>query len=470
MQNHKPYTILYIDDEPSNLKTFRATFKWDYNILLAESGKQGLEILEGQPVDLIISDQRMPEMTGFEFFKSIVDTYPEPIRIVLTGYSDMGLLIRSINECGIYQYLTKPWTEDEMKHVLDKALETYQLRKDNRALIEDLKAANAQLKEENYYLKEEIKTDYDFNNIITKNDRFKQILKGVERVAVTPTTVLIRGESGTGKELLAGAIHNISERKQHPLVKVNCAALPENLIESELFGHKKGAFTGAVRDRKGRFELADHGTIFLDEIGEMPLEIQVKLLRVLQESEFQPVGGEKSIRVNVRVIAATNLDLEAAIDQGKFREDLYYRLNVFPINVPALRERKEDIPLLVKHFLQKYEPILGKKFEKVATKSMEMMMAYEWPGNIRELENIVERSMILSDGSSLQVSGISGRSSVHKDKAFLTLAEAEKKQIIEALERTKWKVSGRNGAAELLDINPKTLFTRMEKLGIKRYE
>ncbi len=466
----KRYTLLYIDDEPSNLKAFKAVFKWHYHIYLAGSGKEALALLNQHDIHLIIADQRMPEMTGFEFFKAILDTHPEPLRIILTGYSDMELLIKAINECGIYQFITKPWNEEEMRYMLDKALETYQLRKDNKALIEDLKRANEKLQEQNYYLKEEIQLEHDFNNIITQSKKFNALLRKVEQVANAKTSVLITGESGTGKELLARAIHNISNRSQQPMVKVNCAALPDELIESELFGHEKGAFTGAHAARKGRFELAHKGTLFLDEVGEMPMALQAKLLRVIQEGEFERLGSEKTLKVDVRLIAATNRNLQEAIDAGTFREDLFYRLNVFPIQVPPLRERKEDIPLLVKYFLQKYEPIVGRRITSVATQVMEKLMRYHWPGNIRELENVVERSMIISQGTALEVSDWASLTPPSSGKGIVPLEEAERQHITKALEACYWKVSGKGGAAELLQINAKTLFSRMEKLGIQRQQ
>ena len=465
----KKYNILYVDDEPSNLKTFRATFKWDFNIFLAESGYEGLEILKQNQIEVVIADQRMPEMTGFEFFKEVTKGFPDPTRIILTGYSDMGVLIKAINECGIYQYLTKPWNENELKHVLDRACENYQLRTDNKKLIHDLKIANDKLTEENFYLREEIKLEHDFNHIVTKSPKFREVLQNVEKVANTKTSVLITGESGTGKELLARALHNISNRSEYPLIKVNCAALPHELIESELFGHEKGAFTGAISARKGKFELADKGTIFLDEIGEMPVDLQAKLLRVLQESEIQRLGSEKTYQIDVRVIAATNRQLEQAISKGEFRDDLYYRLNVFPIHIPPLRERAEDIPVLINFFLQKYEPIVGKSIDKIPQKVLKNLTGYHWPGNVRELENIIERSMILSTGNTLKLMGLENKSPAPiATEKFPAMEQAEKQHILKALELTRWKVSGKNGAAELLNMNPKTVFFRMKKLGIKR--
>lgn len=281
---------------------------------------------------------------------------------------------------------------------------------------------------------------------------------------------MILGESGTGKELLARAVHNISNRSKRPLVKINCATLPANLIESELFGHEKGAFTGAMDRKIGRFELADGGTIFLDEIAELPFELQAKLLRVLQEGEFERLGNPRTMKVNVRVIAATNRNLEQAIEKKEFREDLFYRLNVFPIISPPLRERKEDIPLLVKHFCQKYEAKIGKKITNVPAKTMEALLEYDWPGNIRELENIIERALILSrDGMLEYGEWLPAAKANSKTKpAPQKLDDVERQHIIEVLNKTNWKVSGEKGAAKILGLNPTTLEARMKKMGIKR--
>jgi formate hydrogenlyase transcriptional activator len=329
----------------------------------------------------------------------------------------------------------------------------------------------ARLKAENKYLQEEIKLNYNFEEIVSKSSGFQKVLQQVEKVASTDATVLILGESGTGKELLARAVHNISNRSKRPLVKVNCATLPSNLIESELFGHEKGAFTGAMDRKIGRFELADGGTIFLDELGELPIELQAKLLRVLQEGEFERLGNSKTLKVNVRVIAATNRNLQLAIEKKEFREDLFYRLNVFPITCPPLRERREDIPLLVRHFLQKFEGKMGKKITQVPEPVMDALCAYNWPGNIRELENLIERAMILSPGSELSY-GEWLPSVKHPANNLNTpmqkLEEVEKNHISEVLKQLNWKVSGENGAAKFLGLNPTTLEARMKKLGIKR--
>jgi transcriptional regulator with GAF, ATPase, and Fis domain len=330
----------------------------------------------------------------------------------------------------------------------------------------------ARLKAQNQYLQEEIKYSHNFEEIVSKSKNFHRVLQQIQQVAATDATVLILGESGTGKELMARAVHNISNRSKRPLVKVNCATLPANLIESELFGHEKGAFTGAMDRKIGRFELADGGSIFLDEIGELPVELQAKLLRILQEGEFERLGNPKTMKVNVRVIAATNRNLQQAIEKKEFREDLYYRLNVFPIVCPPLRDRKEDIPLLVKHFCQKHEGKIGKKITNVSPKVMDALMAYDWPGNIRELENIIERAMIISPDDTLEYGEwipaekvmSNGNSTPSKTK----LEDVEREHIIEVLKKTGWKVSGEKGAAKILGLNPTTLEARMKKMGIKR--
>jgi transcriptional regulator with GAF, ATPase, and Fis domain len=298
-------------------------------------------------------------------------------------------------------------------------------------------------------------------------------LQQIEQVASTDATVLITGESGTGKELLARAIHNISNRSKRPLIKINCANLPTNLIESELFGHERGAFTGAMERKIGRFELADGGTIFLDEIGELPVELQAKLLRVLQEGEFERLGNPKTLKVNVRVIAATNRNLEDAIAKKEFREDLFYRLNVFPVISPPLRDRKEDIPLLVKHFVKKYEGKMGKEISNIPAKVIDALMLYDWPGNIRELENLVERALILSRGNTLEygswIPSVKVSSTHSGVKAIpQKLNDLEKDHIIAVLDKTNWKVSGEKGAAKILGLNATTLEARMKKLGIER--
>lgn len=332
----------------------------------------------------------------------------------------------------------------------------------------------AKLQAQNQYLQEEIKLNYNFEEIISKGKELQKVLKQIEQVASTDATVLILGESGTGKELFARAIHNVSNRSKKPLVKVNCATLPANLIESELFGHEKGAFTGAMDKKIGRFELADGGTIFLDEIGELPVELQAKLLRVIQEGEFERLGNPRTMKVNVRVIAATNRNLQQAIEKKEFREDLYYRLNVFPIICPPLRDRKEDIPLLVKHFCQKHEGKIGRKISKVSPEVMNALMEYNWPGNVRELENIIERALILSHSDTLEygewipAEKMQSQNGNGSHPVSGKLEDLEKQHILAVLKKTGWKVSGEKGAAKILGLNATTLEARMKKLGIKR--
>ncbi len=340
--------------------------------------------------------------------------------------------------------------------------------------INERKRAEAQLRtlqQENLYLQEEIKTQLNFEEIVGASATIKKVLGNVEIVAGTGSTVLLTGETGTGKELIARAIHSRSSRKNKALIKVNCAALPTGLIESELFGHEKGAFTGAISKKIGRFELADKGTIFLDEIGEIPLEIQTKLLRVLQEGEFERVGGTQTIRVDVRVICATNRDLEKAVAENKFRADLFYRINVFPVHLPALRERKEDVPLLVHYFVNKHMIKMGKRIEKIDLDTMRRFLGYSWPGNIRELENIVERAVILSKSPSLHIEEElfpSAKLEEQKEKDLLSLEEIERNHIMKALKETHGVIDGPKGAAIILNVHPNTLRSRMKKLSIDR--
>jgi len=348
-----------------------------------------------------------------------------------------------------------------------------QLKRAQEALREALNEVNelkSRLQEENVYLQDEIKLVHNFTEIVTKSDVFKKVLGKVEQVASTDATVIILGETGTGKELIARAVHNISARRDRPLVKVNCAALPSNLIESELFGHEKGAFTGALERRIGRFELANGGTIFLDEIGDLPIDLQAKLLRVLQEGEFERLGGSVTIKVDVRVIAATNRKLDRLIESGNFREDLYYRLNVFPIQTIPLRERKEDIPLLVKHFVKKFSVKMGKPIETIPQKAMNDFEAYPWPGNVRELENIIERAVILSKDRTLRMDELLD---VKRDKDAIithpvTLKDIEHTHIMEALLACDWFIDGKRGAAKRLAIPSSTLRDRMRKYGISK--
>ncbi len=332
---------------------------------------------------------------------------------------------------------------------------------------EELRQLKDQLEAENIYLQQELQHDQAFGEIIGQSDPIKYVLSKITQVAATDSTVLIQGETGTGKELVARAIHGASSRKDRPLIKVNCAALAATLIESELFGHEKGAFTGAGIRKLGRFELANEGTLFLDEIGDLPLQLQVKLLRVLQEGEFERLGSTRTIKVNVRIIAATNRNLKAEVDKGTFREDLWYRLNVFPITVPPLRQRKEDIPLFVDHFVNKSAKRLGKKITSVSPRTLQALQSHSWPGNVRELANVVERAVINTQGAVLRIADTFEQFQEQLSRP-MSLEEMEREYIIRILENTGWRVEGQYGAARILGLNPSTLRARMIRLGIHR--
>jgi len=340
---------------------------------------------------------------------------------------------------------------------------------ENALAYEEIARLKARLEQENLYLQEEIRTEHGFEEIIGQSPAIRRVLRAVEKVAPTDAAVLLAGETGTGKELVARAVHHLSPRRERALVKVNCAALPAGLIESELFGHEKGAFTGALARKLGRFELADRGTLFLDEIGDLPLDLQAKLLRALQEGQFERVGGAETLQVDVRVIAAANRDLEQAMQEGRFRPDLYYRLSVFPIRIPPLRERKGDLPLLVKYFVAKHGRKLGRRIETIPQAAMDALTTYPWPGNVRELENVIERAVILSPGAQLDLGEWRPASGVAPDaRRPLTLEALERDHIVAVLELTGWRVSGEKGAARLLGLKPTTLEARMKKLGIRR--
>ena len=359
---------------------------------------------------------------------------------------------------------------DGEEYMVGMAIDISKLRETEeklRLVISELQELKDQLQSENIYLRKEIESRHGFEKIIGSSEPLMHSLFRVEQVAETDTTVLLEGETGTGKELFAHAIHKRSKRKDKPFVKVNCASLPASLIESELFGHEKGAFTGAIQKQIGRFELADQGTIFLDEIGELPFDLQAKLLHVLQSGEFERIGNPKTVKVDVRVIAATNRNLEDQIRKKRFRKDLYYRLNVYPITIAPLRDRISDIPLLAEHFVKQFNRQMDKNIKKIPVKTIKQLQKYSWPGNVRELENIIERAVIISHGSSLSVDPILEPRFEETDK-LLPLAEYERRYIIKVLEKTYWRVEGPEGAARILDMHPETLRSRMRKLDIKR--
>ena len=434
--------------------------KEGYEVVSAESGRQALKVLGKDDFNFILCDIRMPDMDGLEFLKT-VRSQESGVRSVVIMMSAYGTIDTAV-ECmrlGAYDYISKPFKADEIIITLKKAEERERLRS------------------ENIRLKKAFQEDYDFRNIIASSPQMLDIFKLIEKVADYNTTVLITGESGTGKELIAKAIHYNGSRKDKPFIAINCGAIPETLLESELFGHVKGAFTDAVRSKSGLFEEADGGTIFLDEIGELPKELQVKLLRVLQEGELRKVGDSKSRKIDVRVIAATARDLSVEIKKGNFREDLFYRLNVVPVTIPPLRERQGDIPLLVNHFTVIYAKKFGRPIKAVDDEAMKYLISYPWPGNVRELENVIERAVILEDGDTVTIkslpffktqdSGLKTQDSRLKT-ADLSIKKAEeaieKELITKALEMTH---GNKTKAAELLEISHRALLYKIKGYGLE---
>lgn len=398
----KRHNLLIVDDEKEILRSLKLTFTEDHEVFTASSGAEALKILQQQDIALIITDQRMPVMTGVELLKQVIQINPQIIRIILTGYTDTAALIEAINQGHIYQYITKPWERQDFRLVVRRALETYELEIENQRLLRELQAANERLKIENTFLRTEINKDLQCAEIVGRSPAMQQVFQRVSRVIGNSATVLLTGETGTGKTLLACHIHSQGPRKDRLFIEQNCGTLPETLLESELFGYKRGAFTGAVQDRKGLFEVADGGTLFLDEISEMSPMLQVKLLQILQDGRFRRVGDNEYRQVDVRIIAATNKNLPAEIQQGRFRQDLYYRINVFPIYLPPLRERTEDIPLLAEHCLKKKQRKLKILVHGFSEKSLQALCDYDYPGNVRELENLVERALILSTENQIE--------------------------------------------------------------------
>ncbi len=451
-------TLLIIDDEKSLLEVLEVVFKKEgYEVKTATSGGEALEILNGNSVDLVITDIRMPHISGMEILRYVKENKPEVPVIVITAYGSISQAVEAL-KAGALDYIVKPFDVEELKILVARGLE------------------RKHLEMENILLKKDLKEKFRFEDMIGKSRVMQEIYLLIEKVAGTDSTVLITGESGTGKELAARAIHNLSRRKDKPFVTINCAALPENLLESELFGHTKGAFTGAVAEKKGMFEVANKGTLFLDEIGEMSPWLQVKLLRALQEKKIRRVGGTEEIPVDVRVIAATNQDLKKRIEEGKFREDLFYRLNVISFEMPPLRKRVEDIPLLVQHFLQKYCQQMGKKMKRLVPEVVGIFEAYPWPGNIRELENVIERIVAIEDRETITTACLPPEmlGIVKKEEYRIELVpgfnlndhldEIAKKYILKALEKSGGRMKK---AAPMLGVSYRTLRYLNEKYGLK---
>lgn len=420
---------------------------------MARSVNEGLQIMESEKPDLVLLDIRLKgPLTGIDLAKVLKE---KNIAFIYLSANSNKQVLEDAKATKPYGFLVKPFREKDVLMMLDIALYLHHQGMD---LANESRRSTRSLQGES------------FKEIVGNSESMREVLENVKVVGTSDISVLILGESGTGKELVAQCIHRLSSRKLKPFVPVNCAALPANLIESELFGHEKGAFTGATDKRTGKFEQGNEGTVFLDEIGELPLELQVKLLRVLQEKEVEPVGG-KTRKVDVRIIAATNRNLENEISQGRFRLDLYYRINIFPIIVPPLRERKEDIALLADHFINVYAQKENKTVTGIADHILQAMLHYSWPGNIRELENFVARGVLLADGSivnSVKLPNQNIETPAHARGRMKTIIENERDHILEALERCNWKIYGQGGTAELLELNPSTLNSRIKKLGIKK--
>jgi two-component system, NtrC family, response regulator HupR/HoxA len=397
-------SLLIVDDEPNTLALISQLFRRDLPVLTASNGDEALGLMARADVGVLLADQRMPGMSGTELLHRVFSRYPDVIRILLTAYADMDTLTEAINEGKAYRFVAKPWDNRELTMIIHAAMETFTLRRrnarlleENTRLVEQLRKANADLEHENVSLRREVHRAYNLDNVIGVSSAIKEVLRLVEKAIESSATVLIAGETGTGKEVIARAIHYNGSRRAKKFVAQNCASMPESLLESELFGHVRGAFTGAIRDHRGLFEEATGGTIFLDEIGDMPMPMQVKLLRVLEEGEIRRVGGNDPITVDVRVISATHRNLRERIEQGLFRQDLYYRLDVFRINLPPLRERDGDVTLLARHFFAKYTARTGKQLKGLTPAALHVLNAYAFPGNVRELENEIERAVALAD-------------------------------------------------------------------------
>lgn len=459
MRTHR---VLILDDE-SSLRTalFRVLDRKGLNVVTANRIEEAKLLCQGDTaIDLAIVDLNLPDGDGIEFMTHLKSLYPSIQVIILTGHATIEAAVRATQK-GAFHFVTKPFNLDELLVLVDRAL------------------THKQLTQENQQLRSELNRKYKFDQIIGTSEQIQNVLRVVEKVADSDSTVLVHGETGTGKELIARAIHYNSPRATGPFVPINCGAIPAELLESELFGHIKGAFTGAIANRIGRFEMADSGTIFLDEIGDMDPTLQVKLLRALQEKCFEPVGSAKTVQINVRVIAATNINLEEAVELGKFREDLFYRLNVIPIHIPSLRERKSDIPILLKHFMDLFGKNKGRSLSGISEEALDCLVAYPWPGNIRELENLVERMTILKGQGRLEVVDLplkykSGKT-VPQELGTMEIPETgldfntavdiyENALILRALEKTGWN---RNQAAMLLKLNRTTLVEKIKKKGLR---
>jgi len=455
--------VLFVDDEVHNLELFRLQFEGTFALRTASGGEQALAVMAREAIGVLLADEHMPGMTGVDLLSHAVSRWPDTVRVIVSAYSDPPRLLRAINRGHAHEYIVKPWDKAELMACMERGLAIAARR---RALL-----ARAEITE---LYERDASEQYDTAHIVGEDTGLRDVVALARRAAPSDATLLITGETGTGKELIARLVHDASPRRLHPFVRVNCAALAEGVLESELFGHEQGAFTGAHRQRKGRFELAHSGTLFLDEIGEVSARMQAMLLRVLQEKEIERVGGSLPIRVDVRVVAATHRDLRRLVRDNQFREDLYYRLNVVPLHVPALRERRADVRPLVQHFLAKHGPRMG-NLAHVDPEVFEYLEAYHWRGNVRELENVVQRALILAQGPELTIEDFTfdlddavaggaslppGGLSLHDD-----LKEEERRRILSALDRCQ---GNQSQAAKLLGMPRRTLVERLRGYGMTR--
>lgn len=456
--------ILIIEDNDTMREGMAAIIgKMKHDCDSASNGYRGLELMVENCFDLVVTDYKMEGIDGLEVLKQVKEKYPATEVLIITAYGTIELAVEAM-KLGAVDFITKPFSHDEFMLKIARILERIQERKE---LV--------RISDENIYLRDELDEQFNYGEIIGKSKAMQEVYRTLEKVAPTDASVLIYGESGTGKELIARAIHKLSPRKDKPFIRVNCGALVETLLESELFGHEKGSFTGAVKRKKGRFELAHLGSIFLDEIGDISANMQLKLLRVLQEKEFERVGSEETIQVDVRIMAATNKNLSEQVQQGKFREDLYYRLHIIPIYLPSLREKHEDIPLLVHHFLNKLTTELNKSPKKITDQAMEKLLSYHWPGNIRELENVLERAVVLCGREFIDIQDLPLLNAATSDRLPSdimdrfrmnlndTLFAVEKQLIEKAMHETN---GNKSQAAKLLGIQTSLLYYKLEKYGM----
>ncbi len=467
-------TVLVVDDEVRSQESLRRTLEEDFQVFTASRAAEARAIMEREVIQVVLTDQRMPDVSGVAFLKEVRRDWPDAVRIIISGYTDSEDIIAGINEAGIYQYLLKPWHPEQLLLTLKRAAELYRLQRENCQLAVELRAAEPLLRGRVESSRQRVKAAFALNNIVRAPDSpMNAVCEQVQRAARYDVSILLQGESGTGKELLARAVHYASGRADKAFVVENCGALPDTLLESELFGHKRGAFTGAYEERIGLFQQADGGSLFLDEIGETSPAFQVKLLRVLQEGEFRPLGSSRSQTVDVRVIAATNRDLEAEVQAGRFRGDLYYRLATVPLQVPALRERPMDIPLLAVSILERASAGLGRPVKGFAPGVLEHMAAYAWPGNVRELMNEIQRMLVLSDGQYLGAEQLApairqaGPAERADENTGLRgqVDALEIKLLQETLARHRGNISR---AAQELGLSRLGLRSKMQRLGVER--